>query len=42
MTVKNFLLAALAVSAFLGAVVVAVVPFGTGIEFAMPIDVARR
>lgn len=42
MTMKNFLLAAFAMTAFLGAAVVAVSPMGTGFEFAMPFDVANR
>lgn len=42
MTFKNFLIAAVAMTAFLGAAVVAVTPIGTGIDFAMPFDVVNR
>lgn len=42
MTMKNFLIAAFAMTAFLGAAVVAVSPIGPGFEFAMPFDVANR
>lgn len=42
MTLKNFLIAAFAMTAFLGAAVVAVSPLGGGIDFAMPFDVVNR
>lgn len=42
MTLKNILIAVFAMSAFLGAAVIAVSPIGGGIEFAMPFDVANR
>lgn len=42
MTLKNILIAAFAMTAFLGAAVVAVTPIGGGFDFAMPFDVANR
>ena len=42
MTMKNFLIAAFAMTAFVGAAVIAVTPFGGGIDFAMPFDVVNR
>lgn len=42
MTLKNFLIAACAMTAFLGAAVIAVSPIGSGIDFTMPFDVVNR
>ncbi len=42
MTLKNVLIAACAMTAFLGAAVIAVSPVGGGIDFAMPFDVVNR
>ena len=42
MSIKSLLLAAVAASAFLGAVFVAVGADATHIDFAMPFDQARR
>lgn len=42
MTLKNMLIAAVAMTAFLGAAVLSVTPIGGGFEFVMPFDVANR